>query len=277
MKNIRIGNDINVAWSLYRDDAPFPLEGENISLHLQTPYGRIDLEDFSVEGNVISWIFRGKNQKVLGKYSLILFINKGEDGMVATDACDFVNLVDCSCKVGIDDGCGVETEYVNLTSKVDVGGGSSYDDTELRNEIARVDADLTELSTEVSGLSERIDNLPTAESSVFEAVYGKTTYAEIVTAYEENRMIYLNKDNMQYVLQYILPNTIYFVSTYQKYHYQVGCVEAGSWFSQRIDLNNRIEDVDNGNIKVTIDSKTREVATPQYVENLLGTIINGDY
>ena len=159
MKNIRIGNDINVAWSLYRDDAPFPLEGENISLHLQTPYGRIDLEDFSVEGNVISWIFRGKNQKVLGKYSLILFINKGEDGMVATDACDFVNLVDCSCKVGRDDGCGVETEYVNLTSKVDVGGGSSYDDTELRNEIARVDADLTELSTEVGRKQDTITDL----------------------------------------------------------------------------------------------------------------------
>jgi hypothetical protein len=155
MKSIRIGNDINVAWSLMRDDAPFLLDKETISLFLHTPFGRMELTDYSVEGNVISWVFFGKNQKAIGKYSLILVINKDKEGMITTDACDFVNLVDISCKVGRDDGCGVETEYVNLSSKLDVGGGSSYDDTEVKEELARLErekadkSELTELSAEV--------------------------------------------------------------------------------------------------------------------------------
>lgn len=169
MKRIRIGNDINVVWSLMRDDAPFLLNAEKISLYLMAPYGRVELTDYSVEGNSVTWLFQGRHQKAIGKYTLVLVVNKGEEGMITTDACDFVELVSCSCKADGADACGVETEYVNLVSKVDVGGGSgggsSYDDTEIRTELSRLDAvkaekaELTELSSEVSGLSERVENL----------------------------------------------------------------------------------------------------------------------
>ena len=167
MKSIRIGNDINVVWSLLRDNAPFLLDAEKISLYLHTPIGRMELTDYSVEGNKITWLFQGRHQKVIGKYTLVLVVNKGEEGMITTDACDFVELVSCSCKADGADACGVETEYVNLVSKVDVGGGSgggSYDDSEIRTELSRLERDkankleLTELSEEVGGLSEDVAN-----------------------------------------------------------------------------------------------------------------------
>ena len=42
--------------------------------------------------------------------------------------------------------------------------------------------DLTKLSAEVSGLVEKIENLPSAESSLFEVVYGETPYNDIIAA-----------------------------------------------------------------------------------------------
>ena len=126
MKRIRIGNDINVVWSLMRDDAPFLLNAEKISLYLMTPYGRVELTDYSVEGNSVTWLFQGRHQKAIGKYTLVLVVNKGEEGMITTDACDFVNLVSCSCQLeGGKDEDGVETQTIVLESRVDVSSGES--------------------------------------------------------------------------------------------------------------------------------------------------------
>ena len=138
MKDKRQGNDLKVAWSIFMQDGePFRLDGKDVSLYLKNMFGRKELNDFVVTGNIIQWTFYGKDQKNSGKYSLELVINEGEKGMITTDKCDFVNLVSCSCKLqGGEDAPNVETESIELTSTLEyVSGGGDYDDTALWKEL----------------------------------------------------------------------------------------------------------------------------------------------
>lgn len=132
MKDIRIGNDIIVKWSIFGDGAPYILEGKDVSLYLCTPFGKRKAEGFSIVGNQITWTFAGKDQSRTGKYSLELVVNADKEGQVTTDVCNFVNLVSCSCKVGGADESNVEIESISLTSEL---GFLPYDDTELREAI----------------------------------------------------------------------------------------------------------------------------------------------
>ena len=159
MKDLRIGNDINVKWSIYAEGAPFSLEGKEISLYLRTPYGKKEVTPV-VEGNAVLWTFFGKDQKHTGKHSLELVINEDAEGMVTTDACDFVNLVDCSCKVGGADDAGVQTETISLTSNLKYVATDAYDDAavwEYINKLEKSKADKTEIPTKVSQLENDAD------------------------------------------------------------------------------------------------------------------------
>lgn len=129
MKRKRIGNDINIAWAIMTEDGkPFDLSRGKVSLYLKNYVRKEEVKGFSIEGNVILWTFLGKNQKNLGNHSLELVINEDADGMITTDACDFVCLVPCSCKEGGEDDAGVKTETLNLTSVITLGGGGPVDD-----------------------------------------------------------------------------------------------------------------------------------------------------
>lgn len=134
----RKGNDIKVAWSItQKDGQPFRIEGLNVRLYLKSMFGKKELNDFVVTGNIIQWTFYGKDQKSSGNYSLELVVNEDKKGMITTDACDFVNLVNCSCELqGGEDAPNVETESIELTSTLEyVSGGGNYDDTALWNEL----------------------------------------------------------------------------------------------------------------------------------------------
>ena len=121
----RIGNDIKVDWYITRKDGQaFSLEGKNVRLYLKSMFGRKELSDFVITGNIIQWTYYGKDQKSSGKYSLEMVVNEGEKGMITTDACDFVNLVSCTCQLeGGKDEDGVETDTIVLESRVDVASG----------------------------------------------------------------------------------------------------------------------------------------------------------
>lgn len=123
MKDKRIGNDISVVWTLMRDGAPFNISGLPVTLYLMNMYGKTEIEDFTVSKNQVKWTFYGKDQKHTGNYSLVLVVNEDKEGMLTTDACDFVNLVSCSCKiVNGNDECGVQTETIEIESEVELGG-----------------------------------------------------------------------------------------------------------------------------------------------------------
>ena len=94
-----------------------------------------------------------------------------------------------------------QSSDISKATQFSIGIGTS--DTDRKNAfevrqngdvyIARVEkpiqTELTELSAEVSGLSERVEELGEGGSSVFEAVYGVTTYDEIVEAVKSKKHI----------------------------------------------------------------------------------------
>jgi hypothetical protein len=61
------------------------LGGRDISIFIRTPYESIEVKDFIVYGNVVEWTFKGKDQKHIGKYTIELVENLGDDGMITVD------------------------------------------------------------------------------------------------------------------------------------------------------------------------------------------------
>lgn len=108
---IRIGNDISIRWEIFRKTAegqePYPLDGDNCILYTLTPYKKEEVDGFSVNGNVITWTFKGKDQKHIGSYALELVQRKGDDGMLTVDTCKAFELVSHSCEITNEDGNGI--------------------------------------------------------------------------------------------------------------------------------------------------------------------------
>ena len=104
MRYIRIGKDIIILWSVFAlengENRPYQLVPEDCRLTLVTPYGRVDAEGATFEGNTVAWTFRGRDQKHIGTYSLELVQRGGQDGMVTLDICDAFALVAHSCEEG---------------------------------------------------------------------------------------------------------------------------------------------------------------------------------
>lgn len=160
MKSERIGNDIKIEWGILRQGVPFSLTGKDVTIYLGSPFGRTKISGFSIDSNKVLWTFFGKDQKSLGKYSLILVVNEGNEGMITTDICDFVNLVRCSCEVGGVDDVNVQTETISLTSNLEYVATDAYDDAavwEYINKLEKNKADRTEIPTKVSQLENDAD------------------------------------------------------------------------------------------------------------------------
>lgn len=136
MKDIRIGNDISVIWSLYSDQKPFLLDGMNISVYLKGVYEKTKIEDYTIKDNEIHWTFFGKDQKHTGGYSLTLVVNEGAKGMVTTDVCDLVRLVSCTCYTDGTDEAGVQTETIALTSTINYVAGDGIISIEIDSELS---------------------------------------------------------------------------------------------------------------------------------------------
>lgn len=129
----------------------------------------------------------------------------------------------------------------------------------------------------VKDLEEAISNLPSGESSVFEAVYGVTTYEEIVAAHESGKVVICQYDVWVTRLSKIQESQVIFQAYAENSVTRLTCNTKGQWAVGSYSTMHSLTALDNGNVKIKISSNTAEVATPQYVENLLGTIINGDY
>lgn len=120
---IRKGNDFEVRWSIFSDPGktiPYDLTGRNLSLYLSNAYGVIDAGKFDVQGNVLRWIFYGKDQRQSGAYTLTLVENDGADNMHTVDVCRAFRLVNCSCDASLDgDGDeNVNFHYIPLGSSM---------------------------------------------------------------------------------------------------------------------------------------------------------------
>ena len=285
---------------------PFILSGKNVSLYLRGVTGKKKIEDFSVAGNTITWTFYGKDQKHTGVYSLILVVNEGVEGMVTTDACNFVNLVSCSCKTGGSDDCGVYTETIELTSTIEyvAGEGGSYDDTEIRKELAnKVDKeagkglssndytdedkvkldglenyDDSELSRELTELSAEVSRLEEQVPSVFEAIYDETPFADLWNAYQSNKHVVVHRGNFILSLVRADETIISFSAINNENVYSATCNSSNKW------SGSGVFQVEKAYNKVTsLSSASTDTQYPSakavydFVNNALGIIINGDY
>ena len=121
MEAIRIGNDINIEWTIFRDGKPESLDGKNISVFMTNGYKKMAVKDLHFRDNVIRFTYLGKDQEYNGVYTLTLIENKGKEGMYTVDACDAFRLIPRSCSVGGDTGCGsVKVTTVKLTGDISV-------------------------------------------------------------------------------------------------------------------------------------------------------------
>ena len=120
MNRTRIGKDLTVRWSIFRrvngKKEEYILAGKNLTLRLKTAFTTKDINDYLVEGNTIVWTFRGKDQVIVGTYSLILIENDGEHGMITIDKLDAFQLVAHTKNEVFDDGSDVVVDVVEMES-----------------------------------------------------------------------------------------------------------------------------------------------------------------
>jgi hypothetical protein len=90
---VRIGKDIKIKWAVLTDGSALPLNTEELTLELVGPNGKNLGLDFEVEGNVLTAMFYGKDQKCTGDYTLTLWKNKGKEGQTVVDKLSAFSLV----------------------------------------------------------------------------------------------------------------------------------------------------------------------------------------
>lgn len=145
MKKIRIQNDIRITWRIYRMGEEEVLEGKNINVKLYNAYNKPSPITYTYEGNVVTVLFEGRNQEVLGDYTLVLTENAGSTGMVTIDKVKCFSLVkhsneECGCPVP---SCDVESFH--LASDIDIpSNGLSAYEIWLRNGHAGSEEDFLE-------------------------------------------------------------------------------------------------------------------------------------
>lgn len=137
MENIRIGNDINIEWTIFRDGKPESLDGKNISVFMTNGYRKMVVKDLHVRDNVIQFTYLGKDQEHNGVYTLTLVENKGQEGMYTVDACDAFRIVPRSCVIDGGAGCGnIKVDTVRLTGDIKVPVAGSASGTSDYNELS---------------------------------------------------------------------------------------------------------------------------------------------
>jgi hypothetical protein len=169
MKNkIRIGKDFTIRWALLTSEGePYAINADAAILRIYSPYGAKDAIGFIVSGNIIEWIFKGKDQKHLGDYTIELVENNGRDGMLSVDFVEAFTLVAHTNEESLNDEGAVEIQTIELTSQIALAPvGHVYDDTEIKQDIAdlqekdaKIERELTELSAEVGKKQNTITDL----------------------------------------------------------------------------------------------------------------------
>lgn len=100
MKKIRIGNDIRITMTVLRNGRPEDLSSSILKLNLKNAVKTIAVEDFTVSGNVVEFVFLGKEQRQNGVYTITLYEFYDDGGQSVVDKCDAFRLVPCSCQTG---------------------------------------------------------------------------------------------------------------------------------------------------------------------------------
>lgn len=136
MKKIRIKNDISVSVQVTRDGLPEGLEGKEILLFMKVGRNEIPIEEYTINGNTISFDFKSKNQIQNGIYNLTIQI-QSTDATNTVDFCGIFELVPCTCMAGGDNDFGnANTESIEGTVEIGImGGGENIPTTSNYNDL----------------------------------------------------------------------------------------------------------------------------------------------
>lgn len=134
-RKIRVGNDIDINWSLLdKDEQPYIVEGRTFRIELLVGSKRVRIPEATADGNRIHFVYYGKDQKNnLGSVNLIYIENDGVVDMVTFDTKDAFTMVSHSW-LALDEDETPETitlEVVtvlsNLQSSIGPRGYSAYE------------------------------------------------------------------------------------------------------------------------------------------------------
>lgn len=127
MIKIRKGNDFVLTWPITVNKGEMTLEElaaiEELSVDLVDSNGDSCPAEYKFEEDSAIVRFLGKDQKRIGGYKLILYVNKGHRGQAVLDTCDAFYLTSCSARADINgkDGLDIVPEILLEGSNVAVG------------------------------------------------------------------------------------------------------------------------------------------------------------
>ena len=124
-RKIRIGNDLTIQWTLYDGDTPYDLTGRDFEIWVTRFGTRQQMTGLSVVGNVVTFTFFGKDQRIPGKYDLVYIENKGEAGMVTYDTRDVFELAEHSWDTEGGQESEVVADTIELVSQITANGISA--------------------------------------------------------------------------------------------------------------------------------------------------------
>lgn len=159
IRKIRIENTFSVRFSLYIGCEEVDLSvAEDVVVRLVNGCSiSIDVEDFSMERNVISFTFEGDDQHFCGVYNIVVQYYDN-DGQRTVDAPAF-ELVPHSTLQGGANSCGeVSVDYVEISGNVNIGASA---EVRHHNELTEESRALPDQHTigAITGLEERLEEL----------------------------------------------------------------------------------------------------------------------
>ena len=168
------------------------------------------------------------------------------------------------------DGYEIRLQF-NLADKVYLRKGSYQKAIALED---YVDGKLTELSDEIKEVSDRVDDLEKGgqggKEEVFIAEFEKTTFAEILTAYNDGKEVLCNYKN-QWIARLDRTQSTQYTFSAQAYPniLRIICNDRDEWTYASFSADHALKHLSNGNVEIKITNQSAEVATPQYVENAI--------
>lgn len=129
MSKIQAGNTFDILWSIYVSNAPYDLRQKDLTFTILDPYGvPFTAENFTICGansNVIRWRFEGKDQRLIGRYTLILIENNGKADMRTLDKRNAFQLVQHSDQAQPQNDSKINIETIELHSSFAIDGSYS--------------------------------------------------------------------------------------------------------------------------------------------------------
>jgi hypothetical protein len=138
MKAYRLGNDIYFEWTIRGLDE---VSGTKVISLYHTGKSTPETISYEIEDDVVTGVFRGKDQTEKGAYRLLLQVNNGEDGMVTLDKVNAFELYGVS-NFGIvagEDDDAIQTASVELES--DLRTGTSPESSQVQSDWEEDDPD----------------------------------------------------------------------------------------------------------------------------------------